>query len=352
MTTNDAMNRSRAPAFRCARLPRWTFAIGLAAAVIGSRPASATEHIKVGVLLTAGSGPIFVAKEKKYFDAEGLDVEFVTFDAGQPVAVATVAGDIDFGTAGVTSALYTLAAEGQLRIIAGSTMDVPGFPAGGIVVSNQAYAAGLDSLEKLAGHSTALTQVGSTYHYAFAMVAAKNGVDIKTMRTMPLQSLANDAAAVVGGQADTTMLTSTIILPLVKSNRMKLLAWAGEQVRWQVALIWTSAKTANERPAMIKHFLSAVRRGAHEVAKAFVGPDGKKFNGPNADEIAAIVAKYVHLSPEQTKVAMGYTDPDLRIDEQDVARQIAWYRSQGMIKGDFGVDRVVDKRYAVPLPVK
>lgn len=329
-------------------------ALAVALAIGSSVPheAAAAEHIKVGVLLTAGSGPIFVAKDKNYFDAEGLDVDFVTFDAGQPVAVATVAGAIDFGTAGITSALYTLAAQGQLRIIAGSTSDVPGFPAGGIVVSNQAYAGGLTSLAKLSGHSTAITQVGSSYHYAFAMVAAKNGVDIGTMRILPLQSLANDAAAVIGGQADSTMLTSTILLPLVDRKQVKFLAWAGEQVQWQVALMWTSTKIANERPAMVRHFLTAVRRGAHDVAKAFVGPDGKKYDGPNVDEITAIVAKYVHLTPEQTKLAMGYTDPDLRINEKDVARQIAWYRSQGMIKGNFGVDQVIDKRFAVPLPAK
>ena len=322
------------------------------AAFTYSHAVAAAEHIKVGVLLTAGSAPIFVAKEKKYFDAQGLDVEFVVFDAGQPVAVATVSGDLDFGTAGITSALYTLASQGQLKIIAGSTSDVPGFPAGGIVVSNQAYNGGLTSLTKLAGHSTALTQVGSSYHYAFAMVAAKNGVDIRSMRILPLQSLGNDAAAVVGAQADTTMLTSTILLPLVQRKEVKFLAWAGEEVPWQVALMWTSTKTANERPQMVQHFLSAVKQGARDVAKAFVGPDGKKYDGPNVDEITGIVSSYVHLPPDQVKVAMGYTDPDLRINEADVARQIDWYRSQGMIKGDFGVDQVIDKRYAVALPAK
>jgi NitT/TauT family transport system substrate-binding protein len=323
----------------------------IGAAMLGSpQSAIALEHIKIGVLLTAGSGPIFVAKEKQYFEAEGLDAEFVTFDAGQPVAVATVSGDIDFGTAGVTSALYTLASEGQLRIVAGSTSDVPGFPAGGIVVSKQAFDGGLDSLKKLAGHSTALTQIGSSYHYAFAMVAAKNGVDIAKMRLLPLQSLGNDAAAVVGGQADTSMLTSTILLPLVQQKKMQFLAWVGEEVQWQVSLMWTSAKIADGKPELVKHFLAAVRHGAHDVGKAFVGPDGKKYNGPGADELAAIIGRYVHLSPEQTKIAIGYTDPDLRIDMQDIARQIAWYRSQGMIKDKFGVDKVVDKRFAVPLP--
>ena len=324
-------------------------AVALAASV--SR-APAAEHIRIGLLLTPGSAPLYVAVEKGYLKAEGLDPELVPFDAGQPVAVATVSGAIDFGTAGVTSALYTLCAEGALKIIAGSNYDRPGFPAAGLVVSNQAYAAGLKSLKDLAGHSSALTQIGSTYHYALAIVAAKGGVDIKSMRMLPLQSLANDAAAVTGGQADTAMLTSNQILPLLGRGDVKLLAWAGEVVPWQVGVMWTATKTAKERPKLVEAFLRGLRKGAHEVAAAFRGPDGKRRDGPGAPEIIGIIAKHVKLSPAQIEHAIGYMDPDLRLDEGDVARQIAWYQGEGMIKGKFGIDSVIDKRYVKPLAGK
>ena len=150
---------------------KFTAPIALAAAMLAASPGSAAEHIKIGMLFTAGSGPVYIAQQRSYFAKEGLEAELIPFDAGQPVAVATVSGDVDFGTAGVTSALYTLAAEGALRIIAGSTQDRPGFPAAGLMASNQAYAAGLTRFKNLGGHSTALTQIGSTYHYAFAIVA-------------------------------------------------------------------------------------------------------------------------------------------------------------------------------------
>jgi NitT/TauT family transport system substrate-binding protein len=312
--------------------------------------AKAGERVKIGLLLTAGSGPVYVAKEKGYFTAEGLDVELVPFDAGQPVAVATVSGDIDFGTAGVTSALYTLCAEGALRIVAGSTQDRPGFPAAGLMASNQVYAAGLKSFKDLGGHSTALTQIGSTYHYAFALVAGKYHVDMKTVRTLPLQSLANDAAAVIGGQADTAMLTANQISPILAQGRAKLLGWIGEEVPWQVAMMWTSTKTANGRSATVEHFLSAVRHGSHDVAAAFVGPDGKRKDGPAAPEITAIIAKYIKLPVEKTSKLIGYTDPDLRINEKDVENQLAWYHAQGMIKTKVTIGQVIDKRYAKAMP--
>ena len=33
-----------------------------------------------------------------------------------------------------------------------------------------------------------------------------------------------------------------------------------------------------------------------------------------------------------------------------VAREIAWYRTQGMIKGDVTVDQVIERRYLLEMP--
>jgi hypothetical protein len=33
-----------------------------------------------------------------------------------------------------------------------------------------------------------------------------------------------------------------------------------------------------------------------------------------------------------------------------VRHQIAWYRAQGLIKGEVNADALIDKRYAVALP--
>lgn len=47
---------------------------------------------------------------------------------------------------------------------------------------------------------------------------------------------------------------------------------------------------------------------------------------------------------------MGYVDTDERLDVRDITRQIAWFKAQGMIKGEVEIDQVIDKRYVIPLP--
>lgn len=43
-------------------------------------PVHAAEHIKVGVVHSLGSAPIFIAKGKGFFADEGLDAELIFFD--------------------------------------------------------------------------------------------------------------------------------------------------------------------------------------------------------------------------------------------------------------------------------
>jgi len=134
--------------------------LGTAAAVlllipfIGSRIAVA-EPVKVGLLKLPSAAPIYIALEKGYFAAEGLDASLVHFESGQAIAVAVAGRAIDFGVGGISAALYNLAGQGAVRIIAGAYNEMPGFPDAAFLVSNRAYAAGLTSMKALAGHSVA-----------------------------------------------------------------------------------------------------------------------------------------------------------------------------------------------------
>jgi hypothetical protein len=62
----------------------------------------------------------------------------------------------------------------------------------------------------------------------------------------------------------------------------------------------------------------------------------------------AIMVKYLGGTAADLDTQIPYVDPHLGLDVMDIARQIAWYRSQGMVKGDITVDRLIDKRYGVP----
>jgi NitT/TauT family transport system substrate-binding protein len=320
------------------------FAAGILLA--GIAPGQAAEHVKIGVVHSMGGAPLYVAQDMGFYKDEGLDAEIIWFDAAQPVAVAAASGDIDFGSTGMTAAFFNLAAQGTLRIIGAGTWERKGFQSIGFMVSNQAYAAGVHSLKDMTGHSVGLTQVGTPLHYYIAMAIEKAGVDLKTVRIVPLQSNPNVASAIKGGQVDTASQTSANIYPLVEKNEAKLLGWASDVMEGESEATFANTKFANDHPDAVKKFLAAFRKAESTWDAAFTDTDGKRADQPSAKRMMEIASQRLSLPPDVLARGIGYYDPHSRVAIADVQRAINWYSAQGMIKEKIDAASLVDKRFA------
>lgn len=322
--------------------------IALALPLAGAAPPPVrAETIKIGLLKTSSSAVTVVAITRGYFAVEGLDAELVPFDAAEPVAVATASGDIDFGITGLTAGLYALAS--QVRIISGHLQEHPGFHANAIVASNKAYEAGLTKVKDLAGHSIGVTQIGSSLHYSVALVAEKSGIALDALRIVPLQSNANVASAVSGGQIDAGATLGNFASPAVERGAVKLLAWAGDVAPWQFGALITSAKLADSNPDRVKRFLAAMHKADRDYHDAFTAPDGTRQDQADAAAVYAIIAGYIGQTVDQLRPALAYVDGGGRMDVDDVMHQIAWYRDHGFLKNAAGAEKIVDKRFVVPM---
>ena len=213
------------------RAQRLLAAFVLAAIAAGG---AAAEPITIGIQKLEGQGPVYIAQEKGYFRAEGLDAQIVYFSAAQPIAVGVVSGDLDFAVAGFGAGFYNLAGQGALRIIAAYVREAPSFQATAYVISNRAYAEGFTSLKDFAGKSVAVMQVGSSQHYALGRLAEKYGFDLKSVRVVAVQSGANEATAVVGGQVDAAVVPETYVKAALAQGEAKLLGWVGDETPWQL----------------------------------------------------------------------------------------------------------------------
>jgi NitT/TauT family transport system substrate-binding protein len=321
------------------------------AAALALAPAGAgAEQIKVGLSKTFTGAAVFIAQERGYFAAEGVPAELVYFDSAEPVAVAVVSGSIDFGVAPFTGGFYSLASRGALRVIAGGAHEAPGFHYFAYIASNQAYAAGLTSLKDIPRHSVATTQIGSSGHYALALLIEKYGFDPNNFRLMPLQTLTNIRSAISGGQVDAAVTNGASALRVVERSEAKLLGWVGDETAWQVAAAFTATATANKRPETVEHVLRAYRKAVRDYSEAFIAPDGTRRNGPTAPQILAIIAKYAEQPVEEVDIGIPYFDREARLDVEDVLHQIAWYKANGMLKSPVDGGELIDKRYVVAMP--
>jgi NitT/TauT family transport system substrate-binding protein len=335
------------------RLVAW-FILGLmAVSGVGLAPAQA-ESVKVGLSKLVSYPGVPIALARGYFKQQGLDVQMVFFDGAQPISVGVASGDIDFGVSGLSASFYTLAAHGQLKLIASSA----GEAAGGFynltfVASNKAYDAGLKSVKDLPGHDVAIVQVGTSLHYAIGLAAEKYGFPMSAVNIRPLQSNTNVIAALSGGTVDAAVMPSTPTLNPVAKGEIKRVAWVGDVTPdWMGAALFTGTKTANERGDMVKRFLVAYRQGTRDYHNAFSTPDEKRKDGPDAPAMLKILSDFAGVPEKAIDAATPFIDRDARINVRDVAHQISWYSAQGLLKGEIKAEDLVDMRYAITTPAK
>lgn len=310
--------------------------------------ARAAETIRFGVTQIANCAPIAIAIGKGYFAAEGLEPELKIFEAQAPIAVAVASGDLDFGDAAETAALYNLAKDGRVQIIASGAAEAPSFHALALVASNQAYAAGLKSPRDLPGHSFALTQMGTGLQYSLHQIAVKEGFDPKTVQLLPLQSNPNIASALSGGKADAAAFDTTNAMPLIDKGEVKLLGWLGDMTGYTPAfLAFASRNMLDNHPDTVKRFLAAYRKATRDYYDAFTDAHGQRADEPSAAATLDMIAKWIGQPAERVKLGLPYIDSAGRVDMKALQEQIDWYHSIDAIKTPLAVSAVVDKRFAV-----
>jgi NitT/TauT family transport system substrate-binding protein len=325
---------------------------GLGAAAL-ARPAlgQQADRLNVGVLRFVSSGPLFLAMERGHFEAEAVEAVPRFFEAAQPIAVATVSGDIDLGLTAFTAGFFNLAGRGALKIIAAQAKEQRGFEGNAFLVSNQAFERGFRSVEQAAGRSFAITQLGSSFHYQIGQIARVKGFELRRVDLKPLQSLPNMVAALTSGQVDAMIIAPHIARPLVAQGRAKHLAWYSEFDEYQFGALFTATRSATERRPLIQRFVHAYQEGCADYAAAFLRreADGRRILDEGADEAARLIAKYVYPSEpeargvELVKQAAIFIDERARLDVSDIHRQVAWMKEQNLI------DRAADPRAMLDL---
>ena len=302
--------------------------------------------VKVGVLRLSSSAPVFIAEDKGYFRDAGLNVELKFFDAAQPIAVATTAGDVDVGITAFTAGLYNLAGKGTLKVIGGMSREKAGYPLIGYFASNNAYAAGLKTPKDLAGKRIAVTQVGSSFHYSLGLLADKYGFKLQDVKIVPLQSLSNAAAALKGETVDAALLPVSTARKLMDDGGAKLLGWVGDETPWQLGAVFASPKTLTNKE-MVTKLLAALERADREYHDVILASmkDGTAPINEETKPLLEIIAKYTKLPLEQVVGNCAYIDPDGKLDVKNVDNQIKWLQAQGFVDKGFDADSIIAKDF-------
>ena len=325
--------------------------IWLAVMLAFTATAAHAESIKVGISRISGYPGVPVGIARGYFQQQGLDVEMVFFDSAQPISVGVASGDLDFGVSGSSVGFLTLAAQGQLRVLASSSREVTGFSGLVAVAGKKAWDAGLQSPKDLPGHDIAITQIGTALHYSIGLMAETYGFPMSAVTVKPLQSNANVISALIGGTVAAAVAPVSPVQPAITKGDIKVLLEISDI--WHNSsgsLLFTATKIADTRGDLVKRFLVAYREAMKDFHDAFAGPDDQRRDGPLAPVILPIMADFTHVTVEEFDRTAPFGDAQGRIDPIDLNNQIAWFKAQGLLKADVKAEKFIDARYALLMP--
>lgn len=302
--------------------------------------------INVGALRFTSHAASFVAVERGYFAEEGLDVELKFFQAAQPMAVAVASKDVDYAVTAISGGLISLAQKGATKVIGGALSEEPGIDGSQIIVSKDAYAAGMTDPSKLEGATWALTQTGSSFHYTGSQVAKAHGL---TFKYKPLQKVGAVIGALKSSQVDAWAIVPHIAKPLNGAGAVHIIGAISEYIPdYQVTVVFTSADNAANERDKTEAFLRAFSKGADDFNAALVD---KTLGEDAAEDMIKLVHKYVYADRPYEKAAPSIRNGAMRINKNaamnmdNVKAQLDWFKSEGLVDSDITFETLVDDSY-------
>jgi NitT/TauT family transport system substrate-binding protein len=307
----------------------------------GPVDAQAPAKVKLGVLKLTSSAVLFLGVEKGYFKEFGIEPELVYFQAAQPIAVALASGDIPVGASGLTAGLFNIVSGGvRIWIVADKGREWPNYNLTALVVRRDLYDTGIRSMRDLKGKKIGVTQIGSTFHYNVGRYLEKEGLAAGDVELVPLQALPALNDALTARRVDAVATAEPFVSRLEATGAGVTIIQTGDTFPWQIATVMFSDQFARDRARAV-----ALMKGYVKASRQYFDAVLARKSGPDFDEVVAITAKYTGASPDLIRKGFPYQDRDGRLMPGDVARQIAWWHAQKLVKSPMAEKEIVDESF-------
>lgn len=327
---------------------RCLFALAVAATLLGSFAARAAEPItvRVGIANASSDVAFFIADKKGYFRQEGIDAKFIPFDSGAKMVAPLGAGQLDVAGGSPSAGLYNAVSRGiGIKIVADKGSTPPGYGYQPLLVRKDLVASGrYKGLADLKGMKIAGSAPGSASTSTMNEALKKAGLkpsDVERLylgfpqHVMALQNKAVDAALTTEPSATEAVRSGAAVRVM-----------GDDQIypNHQLAVVLYASTFAHAHPRAAKAFMRAYIRAVRDYNDAL---SGGRLAGPNADEVIAILTEYTPIKDPaiyRAIVPQG-TNPDGKLNVASLENDLAFFKSEGVVKGNVTVAQVVDTSF-------
>ena len=323
--------------------------LALAAMCFGATGSTAFAQIKVNVgnVNTVSDIGIYIADRKGYFKAEGLDVEFISFNTAARMIAPLGSGQLDVGGGTVSAGLYNaFSRKIGIHIVADKGSSRPGYVFSQILVRKDLVDSGrYKSFKDLKGMKIAVAAVGTGNAATLNAALKKAGLAFADVSTLDLgfpdHLVAYRNKAIDAGVTNEPTATQAIregVAVKVEGNEDLF-------SNHQTAVLLYSDDFAKKRPEAATKFMRAYIRAVRDYNDAL--KDGR-IAGKGADEIIATLVDYTDIKDAalHRETVPAACNPDGLVDVDSLESDLGFFKDMKLIEQpDIKASDVVDNSF-------
>jgi len=304
------------------------------------RPSST---VKAGILgVMSGDAGFIIAKERGYFQEQGLDVIFQQFIPGSATIMASLAGgQLDVAQSGTLIGTFNAIKRGFPVIAVANTVTLYQGSGNALMIRSDLKNE-IVRISDLKGRKVAIPSMGSATLYSLGVALETGGLSVKDVNivTMPFTDL---QVAFRNKAIDTGINVEPLATLVAKS---------GEAVIWKrtddfvsnpyqtIGSLFYNTDWARKNPDAANRFMIAFLKGVRDYHDAMT-------KGVRREEIIGYFIKHTGMKVRAIYdlIPWGSGNPDGYESRESVLHQQDWYFRHGYLDSKLSVEKMVDDRY-------
>ena len=299
-----------------------------------SQTSATNTKVRLGYVPVMVFAPVFVAKERGYFEAENLDVELTPVQGGTDSVIQLAADNFDAAVGGAGAGLFNAAARGvKFTIVASMHSEQP--PVASPLVISAKRTGEIKTVADLRGKKVSINATGAATEYWLAEALKQNGM---TLADVQLTTVAfrDVPAALESGSLDAGILGE----PLTTINEDKgVVAVLDEDfINGFVATYLYMGEPLLKQPEAAQGFMRAYLRAMRDLQGTYMN-----------QEIAAIIEKYTQVPAAiSLRSALPRYDPNGRVPVEDLNTLQSYFLDRDVLEYDapLAVEAFVNTTFA------
>lgn len=299
--------------------------------------------VPIGIAPTMTSSAMFIAKEKGYFEEQGINAILNPFRlSGAQMIPFLATGQIYVGGGTINAGMYNaIQSDIPIKLVADKGSLHPNKGHLALIVRKQHIASGrYKALKDLKGMTFATPAKGVSQQIILQRYLKSVGLSLKDVRITHM-GYPDMNVALTNGSIDATIQIEPFVASAVEKGIAVRISGADTVYpEQQAAAIMYSPVFMEKHPELTRKFMVAYVKGLRDYNDAF-------FKNKNREEIIQILMNSTRIKNRKiydSVVAVGL-DPNGRLLMPSISNDAKWYFEQGYIKKLPDISKIVDHSY-------